>query len=230
MPVRLVFLSMILFIGTIAYECVLAGVPIKTNRPLVVIDPGHGGMDTGIISSFSVPEKKITLELSKKVAQILDEVYEVMLTRTNDKIMSAEERIAFANAQKADLYISLHLAGPSARSGFFHYFSLPVGTTPDPVSKDSWKMAPLVNEKMSQVLAQTFASVFSSSEIRINFKTTASPVRLLGGALMPSILAEPLPISMLPQNKAKQAAVLNKFAHLIAQSIEIFLKKNKTGA
>lgn len=76
----------------------------------IVIDPGHGGKDKGAISPNGLYEKDIVLALAKKLKKSLESTSgcEVILTRTNDRFLSLEERTAIANAQKADLFISIH--------------------------------------------------------------------------------------------------------------------------
>jgi len=80
------------------------------NSIRIVIDPGHGGKDTGAIGPNGVLEKTVTLALSKKLATELEEKLgaTVYLTRTTDKDVPLEKRNALANAKKADLFISIH--------------------------------------------------------------------------------------------------------------------------
>jgi N-acetylmuramoyl-L-alanine amidase len=76
----------------------------------IVLDPGHGGNDKGAISPNGVYEKDVTLEIAKELLPTLaaQTGCKVLLTRTKDRYVSLEERTAFANAQKADLFISIH--------------------------------------------------------------------------------------------------------------------------
>jgi N-acetylmuramoyl-L-alanine amidase len=79
------------------------------NR-LVVIDPGHGGANTGTRNVVTGRyEKDYTLDWAKRLAPLLEQSgWRVALTRTNDVAMSLAERVAFAEAQRADLFLSLH--------------------------------------------------------------------------------------------------------------------------
>lgn len=76
----------------------------------IVLDPGHGGKDTGAISANGVYEKDIVLQIAKKLKKRLEATTgcRVVLTRTTDRFLSLEERTAIANANKADLFVSLH--------------------------------------------------------------------------------------------------------------------------
>ncbi len=90
-----------------------AGPAAKTeaNRPKfkVVIDPGHGGKDPGAHGLHGVEEKDVVLAVSKLLASRLRaDGIDVVLTRSDDRFLSLEERTAFANAQRADLFISVH--------------------------------------------------------------------------------------------------------------------------
>lgn len=77
----------------------------------IVIDPGHGGKDPGTFHNDGVNEKAIVLNLAKKVAARIEQKLgcEVFLTRTKDQFLSLEDRTAFANVKKGDLFISLHV-------------------------------------------------------------------------------------------------------------------------
>ncbi len=86
---------------------------------VIVIDPGHGGPDTGI-TTVQGPEKSLTLELANALRKILRKSgtkYTVILTREQDQAVSLDERAAAANAADAMLFISLHLSsGPENRA------------------------------------------------------------------------------------------------------------------
>ncbi|MCB9599464.1 MAG: N-acetylmuramoyl-L-alanine amidase [Sandaracinus sp.] len=78
---------------------------------LVVIDPGHGGMDFG--ARFDgLKEAQVALDLAERAARIVARRLpssRVVLTRTRDEIVGLEQRAAFANAVGADLFVSIHL-------------------------------------------------------------------------------------------------------------------------
>ncbi len=76
----------------------------------IVIDPGHGGKDPGAIAN-GLKEKNITLRVAKKLKKRLEKDLncQVIITRNTDTFISLEERTAIANANNADLFISLHI-------------------------------------------------------------------------------------------------------------------------
>jgi N-acetylmuramoyl-L-alanine amidase len=81
------------------------------NVKRIVIDPGHGGKDPGTQISGGVQEKDITLDIAKRLAASLEKSIgcEVLLTRDKDVFIPLDERTAFANINKADLFISVHV-------------------------------------------------------------------------------------------------------------------------
>jgi N-acetylmuramoyl-L-alanine amidase len=84
---------------------------------LIVLDPGHGGADTGTRGSGGSIEKTITLEVARRVRTLIETRLgvRVILTRDDDRAVTPDERAALANNSKADLFLSLHAnAAPSA--------------------------------------------------------------------------------------------------------------------
>ena len=85
----------------------------------IVLDPGHGGKDPGAIGLGGVAEKDIVLAVAKKLANKLKQQMgvEVVLTRTDDRFIPLEDRTAIANAEDADLFVSLHMnASPNGET------------------------------------------------------------------------------------------------------------------
>jgi len=77
----------------------------------IVVDPGHGGKDFGAPGFIpGVHEKDVVLEIAKRVARKIreDMNLETILTRTEDRYLTLEERTAFANTRGADLFVSIH--------------------------------------------------------------------------------------------------------------------------
>ncbi len=75
----------------------------------IVLDPGHGGRDTGAVGPDGLKEKDVTLDVAHRAASILGgQGIQVVLTRDDDHFVSLEERTARANAFSADLFVSIH--------------------------------------------------------------------------------------------------------------------------
>ena len=102
-----------------------------TNR-IIVIDPGHGGINGGTISTLDKrPEKDFTLDWARRLKPLLEtNGWRVYLTRTNDVDVALSNRVAFTTACKANAFISLHFnsAAPDHRqSGLETYCLTPMG-------------------------------------------------------------------------------------------------------
>lgn len=83
--------------------------PAVDNRPLVVLDPGHGGIDPGALAG-DVAEKDITLAVASSLRDLLVSrgKIRVAMTRDQDVFLGLDERVRFARKQKADLFLSIH--------------------------------------------------------------------------------------------------------------------------
>jgi N-acetylmuramoyl-L-alanine amidase len=95
-----------------------AKLPVAAIRK-VVLDPGHGGKDPGAIGVGGIAEKDIVLAVAKKLERKLKQEMgvEVVLTRRDDRFIPLEDRTAIANAEGADLFVSLHMnASPNGEA------------------------------------------------------------------------------------------------------------------
>jgi N-acetylmuramoyl-L-alanine amidase len=89
--------------------------PTKPARPpmrarLIALDPGHGGRDPGALGVRGTKEKGVVIAIARRLQAELQAggLYRVMLTRTGDSYVPLRERVARAQAAKADLFLSLH--------------------------------------------------------------------------------------------------------------------------
>ncbi len=84
--------------------------PAADEKPLVVLDPGHGGIDAGAHGANAVLEKDIVFEFAKTLAARLRQEgkYRVLLTRTQDIFVPLGERVRIARNAGADLFLSIH--------------------------------------------------------------------------------------------------------------------------
>jgi N-acetylmuramoyl-L-alanine amidase len=111
--------------------------PLLINAPMpvpgphvIVLDPGHGGPDSGTRSATGGLEKDYTLDWATRLGILLESAgWKVFLTRTNDVQVSLAERVAVADAHKADLFLSLHFNGTTQpqHSGIETYCVTPTG-------------------------------------------------------------------------------------------------------
>lgn len=88
----------------------LTGMPEGGRKVVVVIDPGHGGRDTGAIGYRHIEEKDITLAVARDLAKLIDAQtgMRAVLTRTGDYYVTLDQRREIARKAKADMFISIH--------------------------------------------------------------------------------------------------------------------------
>lgn len=92
---------------------------VRIDRPLIVIDPGHGGDDLGAVGYDGYLEKDVVLNIAMLLDELLRERLRArtVLTRVRDVPLALEDRTEIANNAKADLFISIHAnASPSRRA------------------------------------------------------------------------------------------------------------------
>lgn len=129
---------------------------------IVVIDPGHGGEDSGAVGPKKTMEKEIVLKVGEKIINILngEKGIKAFLTRKGDYFIPLEQRVKIAREYKADLFISLHTDGsfnPKAKGSSVYCLSL-TGAT-DEAAKV------LANrENMSNILGGAFLRPVSLSK------------------------------------------------------------------
>lgn len=178
----------------------------------IVIDPGHGGHDFGTSSRNGLHEKELVLDVAKRLGALIEDRMgsEVAYTRIDDTYIPLEKRTEFANAQRADLFISIHansspypkVAGPET---FFLNFTsskeaMDVAARENASSgKTIFELQDLVkrialNEKLTE--SREFAEKIQLSMVSISKSKSKdrgvkrAPFVVLIGANMPSVLSE----------------------------------------
>jgi len=181
----------------------------------IVIDPGHGGHDTGTIGPNGLEEKDLVLEVGRRLGKLLETRLgaEVVYTRRNDTFIPLETRTAIANQERADLFISIHANSsrdPDARGVETYYLNfssspgaLEVAARENAVSEKSiYELQDLVKkialkEKIEEsrefagdVQESLHSGLAAKSPAIRNRGVKKAPFIVLIGANMPSILAE----------------------------------------
>jgi N-acetylmuramoyl-L-alanine amidase len=189
-----------------------AVLPLSVKR--IVIDPGHGGKQHGAISESGVSEKDITLDIALRLRDLMKSApFEALLTREKDETLRLENRVDFANAKNADLFVSIHVnwVEPREIRPLETYY---VGATNDP---GAMKLASIENrdsgyslgeyrrllEKIyldtrrdeSHTLAKTINSELYQALSQFNPElenrgVKMAPFAVLVGTQMPAVLAE----------------------------------------
>lgn len=81
----------------------------RKGRPVVIVDPGHGGKDPGAIGIGGLQEKNVILPISKRVAQLLEEKgIQAVLTRDSDYFVGLQGRVDIGERANANLFVSIH--------------------------------------------------------------------------------------------------------------------------
>jgi N-acetylmuramoyl-L-alanine amidase len=186
---------------------------LKIGR--IVIDPGHGGHDTGTIGPNGLEEKDLVLDVAKRLGKLLDARLgaDVIYTRQDDTFIPLETRTAIANQEEADLFVSIHANSsrdPDARGVETYYLNftsnanaLEVAARENAVSdKSIHELQDLVKkialkEKIEESrefaanVQQSLHSGLSTKSPGIRDRgVKKAPFIVLIGANMPSILAE----------------------------------------
>jgi N-acetylmuramoyl-L-alanine amidase len=89
---------------------------LKVGR--IVLDPGHGGHDTGTVGPEGLREKDLVLDVAQRLGRLIEERMgsEVIFTRSDDTFIPLERRTEIANEAKADLFLSIHANSSPLRS------------------------------------------------------------------------------------------------------------------
>jgi N-acetylmuramoyl-L-alanine amidase len=207
----------------------------------IVIDPGHGGHDTGTIGPNGLEEKDLVLEVGRRLGKLLETRLgaEVVYTRKDDTFIPLETRTAIANQARADLFVSIHAnsshdAGARGVETYYLNFTsspeaLEVAARENAVSEKSiYELQDLVKkialkEKIEE--SREFAwDVQQSLHGGLAFKTPAirdrgvkkAPFIVLIGANMPSILAE---ISFVSNPIDEHRLATSEYRQRVAESL-----------
>jgi N-acetylmuramoyl-L-alanine amidase len=109
-----------------------AAFPLAVKR--VVIDAGHGGKDAGASSASLITEKEITLDIANRLRALLQSGgFEVVVTRSDDRMIPLRERAKLANSSDGDIFVSIHvnsLRSHTVSHGVETYY---LGPTKDPL-------------------------------------------------------------------------------------------------
>ena len=238
--VRLLLIVTLVFLGCTA-QAIAKQVLFETFKRIIVIDPGHGGQDSGARGPDGTLEKTVTLELARLIASELEPEFKVVLTRTDDYQVDLDNRTSLANHLKADIFISIHTGADFAHSTtgtsiyYYQNFSKPdAGRGQGTLSADSdsknlilWKNIQVRHIEQSRALARTIDNRLGPVTAAQR-RTEGFPLAVLQGAAMPAILIE---VGYLTnpaeEKKMSDSRFLTEFAEQIRLGIEDFIEQNK---
>ncbi len=190
-----------------------AAMPTSPPVPIIVLDPAHGGTDTGARGENGLAEKDLVLQIARTLqAQLLTHGYRVVMTRSDDSNPSYDDRAAIANAYRNAVFIAVHV-GSTGKLGtvraFYDQFWSPEQTAPStsqapaiggnsgaPIAKlpanalVSWPNAqrPFVSasHRLADILQLQFAQAFPGSPVN----STSVPLRDLRSVAEPAVAIE----------------------------------------
>ncbi|WP_299529755.1 N-acetylmuramoyl-L-alanine amidase [Ulvibacterium sp.] len=105
-------INLILLLSLIGNLEISAQQILKVERKVILIDPGHGGIDSGTVSKDGPHEKDVVLDIARKMVAwnkgLLESKYDIYLTRSTDTLISLNDRVKLAKHLKPDIFVSLH--------------------------------------------------------------------------------------------------------------------------
>jgi N-acetylmuramoyl-L-alanine amidase len=216
-----------------------AGPVVRT----VVIDPGHGGEDVGAKGPGGALEKDVTLAIARKVRSTVVNALgiQAFLTRDKDQDVALDERAAFANNYKSDLFISIHAnasRAQGARGSEVYFLSyqasddesrrvaaleggeIPATAASSPASSDValilWDMAQAEHLEESSSLASRIQEELADVSGNEHRGVKQAPFRVLVGAAMPAVLVE---VAFLSNSEEEKLLTSDAYQSRIASAI-----------
>ncbi len=186
----------------------------------IVLDAGHGGHDSGTVGPGGLQEKDLVLDVTKRVARLLEDKLgvKILLSRDSDHFVTLRDRTSFANRERADLFVSIHANGHrvAASQGVEVYFLSSEATDSaarqvaaaensvvqlekpangrggrtDVVKSILWELAQSEFQSESSRLAETVLDAMTQALRIPNRGVKQAGFYVLGGAAMPAILVE----------------------------------------
>ena len=219
---------------------------LKVGR--IVIDPGHGGHDTGTVGPSGLQEKDLVLDIALKLKTLVEEKLgsEVLLTRIDDTFIPLEERTAMANHSQADLFLSIHANSSRNRrvSGVETFFldfassseaeeiaarenssaQKTIFELQDLVQKIALKEKIDESRELAQIVQKSVASQLQKAHSQTRDRgVKQAPFIVLIGANMPSILSEVSFMSNPSDEKLlKSSSYRQKLAEALCRGIESY--------
>lgn len=220
--------------------------PFQSSRDkkVIIIDPGHGGLETGARGKLGTEEKNITLAIALKLKSIIERnlAAQVVLTRDKDIDFSLDSRAAIANNNRADVFVSIHTNSSyrkDARGSETFFLSrnatdeearrlaylennsaeVESGIVDDNTNEIQmilWDMAQAAYLKQSSQLAE-----FIQKELNVLLGTEnrgikQAPFKVLTGVACPAVLVE---VAFISNPEEEQKLGTDEFQNNVAQAI-----------
>jgi len=227
--------------------------PTIQPETIVVLDPGHGGVEHGAVGPSGLMEKDVTLALARRLKRELERGgrrISVVLTRDEDRLVGLDERTAVANHNRAELFVSIHVnASPRAEAHGAETYYLSTDATDgdasllaekenlaqggkradEKVAEGSldlvlWDLAQNQYLAESSALAESVQSQLNVLTGTRNRGVRQAPFRVLMGATMPAVLVEVGFISNREEEERLRSATYQaQVVGALAAAVEEFL-------
>lgn len=224
---------------------------VTKSVQVIVLDPGHGGIDPGAVGKKGLYEKDVNLDIAKMLKKIIEDSLKIMvlLTRNKDQYLSLKGRTNFANRNNADIFISIHCnASPksSKACGFETYFLSEARTNEERAVAAMENASLMFDEEIKVsgdinfILYDLAQGVFLEESNNLAEAIQSSAERLLNipargvsqagfyvlrGAFMPSVLVEAAFISNPEEEKLlRKKEFKEKIAYAIFAGMKNFIK------
>ncbi|MCD6193879.1 MAG: N-acetylmuramoyl-L-alanine amidase [Candidatus Aminicenantes bacterium] len=211
----------------------------------IVIDPGHGGTESGARGKLGSLEKDITLDIALKLKEIISRnmAYRVILTREEDIDVPLDTRAAIANNNRADLFVSIHVNSsyrPNAHGSEVFFLSLNATDEEarrlaylennsselerkiaDPENEEDikmilWDMAQTAYLKQSSLLAERIQQELNTLLNTANRGIKQAPFKVLTGVACPAVLVE---VAFISNEEEERKLLTEEFQTKVAEAI-----------
>ena len=218
------------------------------SGPVIVLNPAHGGTDTGARGENGAIEKDIVLQFARAIRiELVRQGYRVVMTRDDDSDPSYDDRAEMANSYRDAIFISLHVSStgmPSIARAYYYRFWNPIppvnspvaatGATAQPIIRATpsatltpWNEAQRPHEEESHRLADQIQLQLAQSFAGSPAVSQGVAVRGLRSVAAPAVAIE---ISSVSVNAASLTAMAEPLAACILKGLEAFRAPNSAGA
>jgi N-acetylmuramoyl-L-alanine amidase len=160
-------------------------------KPLIMIDPAHGGTESGAVLNPTILEKEITLALARRLRTDLGaRGFVAELVRDSDVNLSTDDRAAKANSSHPALYVCLHATSASGGIGIYTAMLPESGETAGPFI--DWNTAQFSFLPQSRAAQQEIAAALQKNGMAV--RSLTAPLRPLGNMTNPAVAVELAPM------------------------------------
>jgi len=220
--------------------------PVTPGVRTIVIDAGHGGDERGAAGAGGILEKDVTLGIARRLRTLIESRLglRVFMTREDDRMLTLDERSAYANSQKADVFVSIHANAaprPTVKGAEVYFLSLYAPASAAPQATPTEVILPTLgggaraialtpwDAAQSRYLDQS-ALLASLTEQALRARLEMSPravqqgpFRVLVGANMPAVVVEVGYLSNADQEKAlASGAYQDRVAQALFDGVSAF--------